>query len=351
MALPTAPRRVRGHARALAATLLPWLLTFAQGQDAPFVHDPIWRGEAAIATGIEAHLREGDLRLQVALQLRGRLEVEASLGTDGQARAVLAPHLAAGPGPTDLRFHPGVQEAFVRLRLPDLDLSAGFERLPLTQMRLLEPVSLEPRSSAGEPRGPLGVRAGLYRSDWRVRTALLFPTGDDLLPDGLGAAASLRYDRPAVTVEAHAAWTERPVAGLTASTSLGSVVAYGEAWLLADPVRGRGGVGATGHAGDWSWTAEAGWVAPAGTLRTEAAPALAGRTSRALGPDASLDATLAASWPVSADEPGHRVTTLAITASWRQDVGDDTALTVTPSLRLAERSLAGAVGVSVEAYY
>ena len=308
------------------------------------------RGEAGIDTGVRYTSLAGAQAIGVPVVVRALLEVDADLAESISFHGVLLPAIGSGARPDEPLLSLGLQEAYLEMRTGGVDLSAGFQRLPLAQMRLLTPLSIEPTLATGEPRGPLTVRVHAYTGPWRIRGAAVGVTGDDLLPEGAGGLASLRFESSLATIEGHGLWSVRPAAGLTASASVGSLVVYGEGWLLADPWEGRGGIGVTGYLGEWLWTAESAWAPAGGGLRAVAMPALAANLSRPLGFDGSVDIYVVGSWPTSASAPGKRVTQLDAAVALRQDRGDAT-LTVTPALHLGEGIAVASLGVSLRAYY
>ncbi|HEX7003747.1 MAG TPA: hypothetical protein VF168_06140 [Trueperaceae bacterium] len=301
-------------------------------------------------TGIEQVGAGGKTSTRVPVVVRARVELEAELATGVTFRTVLLPAFGSGQQPNEPFASLGLQEAHVDFRSDGVDIVAGFQRLPLTQLRLLEPVTIEPRLRSGEPRGPLAVTALGYAGSWRVRGAVIGVRGDDLVPREFGGLASVRFESALVTVEGHALWTVRPAAGLTASASVDALVLYGEGWLLARPWSFRGGLGASGYVGDWLWTAEAGWAPAIGRLRSPARPAVAANLSRPLGLSGSVEVTLLASWPRSLLEPEQRANQLDALVTLAHDQGN-AFLSVTPAFHLSEGVTAGSLDLSLRAYF
>ena len=331
-----------GSLRVSIALLL--LLGLASGQNLSL------RGEVGLDSGVfvTAAVRR-EAQTSVPALVRSRLELNAALAGGIEFDSALLPAFGVGPGGDEPLFSLGLQEAVFTLRSSDDDLSAGFQRLPLGQMRLVEPVSLERRLPTSEPGGPLLIRLSHYSGEWRASGALLAVTGDDLLPDGPGGVFSLRRETPAFTVEGHALWTVRPALGVTASGSLDSLVVYGEGWVLADPLDARGGLGVSSYLGEWLLTFEAAWAAPAGELLLQGRPILALNASRAIGFSAGVDTSVAISWPHTPVAP-QRLPRIDAALSLRQDM-EDASLTVTPALQLSDGMLAGALRIAVRAYF
>ncbi|MFO8150843.1 MAG: hypothetical protein R6T93_11145, partial [Trueperaceae bacterium] len=151
-------------------------------------------GEVGVDTGVQRVATELGSETRVPLRIRARLELDAPLTSDVALEAVALPALGAGLGEDDPLIRHGLQEALLRVRLRDLDVSAGLERWPLGETRLAPVVTLDTRMEGGEPRGLLGARVTAFLHPWRVRIGLATPTGDDLLPDRWGGVASVRLD-------------------------------------------------------------------------------------------------------------------------------------------------------------
>ena len=337
-------RGAAGRPRSLLVNIaLLLLLGLATGQNLTV------RGEVGLDSGVFVTAAGGEALTHVPALVRSRLELNAELAGDIEFDSALLPAFGAGAGGDEPFLSLGLQEAFFTLRSSDNDLSVGFQRLPLGQMRLVEPLSLERRLPTGEPGGPLMLRLSHYSGEWRTNAVLLAVSGDGLLPDGPGGVLSLRRETPAFTVEGHALWTVRPALGVTASGSLDSLVVYGEGWLLAEPWDVRGGLGLSSYLGEWLLAFEAAWAAPAGELLLPARPILAANASRAIGFSAGLDTSLALSWPHTPVAP-QRLPRIDAALSLRQDM-EDASLTVTPALQLSDGVVAGALRISVRAYF
>lgn len=312
------------------------------------------RGEVGLDSGVHATAAAGTTRTAVPVSIRARLEVEAALGAT-TLRLLTSPALAAGAGlgeaPHDLRVQLGLQEALLRHRTPRLDLSAGLERWSTGEMRLREVLRLDGRLPTGEPRGLLGARAAYYPTPWRLRAGLLVPVDADARLGSLGGALALRRESGPLTLEAHAAWTERPVLGVTASGTVGELVAYGETWLLADPVTARAGLGLTGFAGDVLWTLEGAWAPEDAALSATAGrPAVHGSASLSPLRDLSVDATAGVAWPQARGDPTRRTPVLDVNVQVSVERPDVT-WSVRPTLRSGDGVTAFGVGTSVRAFF
>lgn len=326
------------------ATLL--LSAWAAAQPAP----ASLHGEVGVDTGVQRVATELGVQTRVPLRIRARLELDVPLTSDVTLEAIALPALGAGSGGDDPLLRHGLQEALLRVRLRDLDVTAGLERWPLGEMRLAPVVALDVRMEGGEPRGLLGARLTAFLHPWRARLGLAAPTGDDLLPDRWGGVASVRLDAGAATVEAHAFVTERPGVGLTASGSAGDHVVFGEAWLLAEPWDVRGGVGASGYAGDLLWTVEGTWAPEDGALKRPARPAVRAGGSVPVGRDGSLELGVGAAWPTSAAATSGRAVVLDGAVAWTIDRPEAT-LTVRPTVRHGNGVTAAGATLSLTSYF
>ncbi len=333
---------------AVAILLAAWALAArpAVAQPAP----ASLHGEVGVDTGFQRIATELGSQVRVPLRIRARLELEVPLASDVTLQAVALPALGAGLGEDDPLLRHGLQEALLRVRVGDLDVSAGLERWPLGEMRLAPVVALDARMEGGEPRGLLGARVTAFLHPWRVRLGVAAPTRDDLVPGRWGGVASVRLDADAATVEAHAFATERPGVGLTASGTVSSLVLFGEAWLLADPWDGRGGVGGSGYAGDVLWTVEGAWAPEDGALRRSARPAVRASGSVPVGRDGSLEVGVGAAWPSSARAADTRAVVLDAAVAWTIDRPEATA-TVRPTVRHGDGVTAAGATLSITSYF
>jgi hypothetical protein len=317
-------RRLVAH---LAATLLLAATVVAAAQPGQLG----LRGEVGVDSGPVATWAGGTRDAHVPLTIRARLEAELPLTDAVRMEGVASPAIAVGTDADDPRLVAGLQEARIVRRGTSVDLSAGLERWPLGELRLAPALRLDGALPTGEPRGLVGARATAYLHPWRLRVGVAAPTGDDLVPDRLGAAASLRLDVAQVTLEGHAFRTARSGGGATASATVGDLVVYGEAWLLHGPWEARGGAGLTGYLGDLLWTAEAAWAPPDGGLEADARPALRVAGNRAIGRSGSLDAGAGLAFPASRADPERRVAQVDAYLAWSVDRPEAT-LTVRPSV-------------------
>ncbi|MDZ7800077.1 MAG: hypothetical protein U5K81_04695 [Trueperaceae bacterium] len=312
------------------------------------------RGEVGLDSGVHATSTAEATRTSVPVSIRARLEVEAALGGT-TLRLLTSPALAAGAGlgeaPHDVRAQPGLQEALLRHRTPRLDLSAGLERWSMGEMRLREVLRLDGRLATGEPRGLLGARAAYYPTPWRLRAGLLVPVDAEARLGSLGGALALRRESGPLTLEAHAAWTERPVLGVTASGTVGELVAYGETWLLGDPVRARGGLGLTGFAGDVLWTLEGVWAPEDAALSATASrPAVHGSARLSPLRDLSVEASAGVAWPRARGDPARRTPVLDLGVQVNIERPDLT-WSVRPALHAGDGITTVGVGTSVRAFF
>lgn len=97
-----------------------------------------------------------------------------------------------------------------------------------------------------------------YLDDWRVRGAVFY---QDAL-DTVTPLVSARRSFGDFELEAHALYSQEIVIGLGGSGLVAELVLYGEAWLLTDPLDGRGAVGLSGYLDAGSWTLEAAYLSP-----------------------------------------------------------------------------------------
>ncbi len=161
---------------------------------------------------------------------------------------------------------PGLTELYAATTYGDLDFSTGVERLPLETARLSVPYSVETVGVRGVRRGVPGVRAVLYRDDWRFRGAVFYRdvAGQDFVKK-VAPLLSVRHAFDGFDLEAHVLYQNGLVTGLGGSGLVGSVVIYGEAWLLTDPLEGRGALGLNGNLLNGTWTLEAAYLTPGET--------------------------------------------------------------------------------------
>ncbi|HEU4741557.1 MAG TPA: hypothetical protein VFS50_08190 [Meiothermus sp.] len=191
-----------------------------------------------------------------AWELRGDLETR-------YARDAWSFNLALNPG---LQVGPrvftdwGLSEAYALYRWGDLDLSAGFERIPLEVARLSVPYSLEAVSPLGQRQGKLGARLTWNPENTRLRLAFLEN------PNGWFGLASLRHEFAGFELEAHLlAPSGQLVFGLGGSGTLENLVVYGEVWGLLPQWRfpqWRYALGLSGNLGEGLWTLEGGYASP-----------------------------------------------------------------------------------------
>lgn len=311
--------------------------------------EPTLHGEVGVDAGVRVVDAGAVADASVPLRIRARLELEVPLGDRLELRAVALPAIGAGFGDDDPLLRHGLQEATLRLGLGDVELSGGYERWTLGEARLAPILRLDGTMEGGEPRGLLGARATAYLHPWRLRAGLAAPTGDDLAPDRWGGAVSLRLDA-AVTVEGHAFVQDRSGGGVQLSGTAGPLVLYGEAWLLADPWEARGGVGASGYAGDVLWTAEAAWAPADGALRGDARPAVRGSGSLPVGRDGSLELGAGLAWPATLAGADGRATVVDGYLAWTADHPDAT-LSVRPTVRRGGGVTALGATLSITSYF
>ncbi len=260
----------------------------------------------AVSAGGDARTR-GELLTGVHVDLEARLDPVA-------LTVRLDPSLRADGGARRPEAEAGLSEAYVRLRAGPVDASAGIERLALETARLSVPFQVDRSGANGERLGLPGIRAAAYLGRARIRAALLSDDGD------LGGALSVRGDLTSAQVEAHVLYLRRWALGAGVSGTVGETVVYGEGWLLSDPWRARGAVGASGYAGDALWTLEAAFAPPAGApggSGAEATAQLAGELDLPLADGGSLQGYAAVAWAGSALRPGDVAPVATLSALWR----------------------------------
>jgi hypothetical protein len=192
---------------------------------------------------------------QFGLTLAAHLTVEADL-EPLRATVVLDPSVRIGNGVPILE--PGLTEAYVLWPQSDFDLSAGLERLALETARLSIPFGLEEVDARGLRQGVPGMRLSYYTGDWRVRGAAFYRIpAEQVVP-----LVSVSRSFGDFELEGHALYAGRAIAGLGGSGLVGDLVLYGEAWLLTDPLEGRGALGLNGYLDVLSWTLEAAYLSP-----------------------------------------------------------------------------------------
>ncbi len=183
-------------------------------------------------------------------------DLEPGLLTPALLSAVLDPSVRADR--RGLTLEPGLTEAYVLTAQPDYDLSAGVERLPLETARLSIPFGVEGTNARGVRQGVPGTRVSYYLDDWRVRGAVFY---QDALAT-VTPLVSVRRSFGDFELEAHALYPREVVLGLGGSGLVAELVLYGEAWLLSDPLGGRGAVGLSGYLDVGTWTLEAAYLSP-----------------------------------------------------------------------------------------
>ena len=267
----------------LAATVLAMLAPLGLAQLS-------LRGEIGIASDAAVTSSGGNLSDRIGVVYSLHLEAgyaldQVTLNLVLDPAAIVPDPTPAGPGKTvtEPLFEPGLTEAYLLWRGDSADLSAGVERLPLETARLSIPFSLEPRGETGLPKGLLGARASLFTGPWRIRPAIVYRSPD------LGAVLSVRRDFGSFELEAHAVYLDRFAAGTGGSGLVGNLVLYGEAWLLTDPLDGRGALGLSGFLGNGLWTLEAAYAPLPTAPDTGAFPQLAGQLNLPLDDSGSLE--------------------------------------------------------------
>ena len=249
---------------------------------------PYYRGEIEFA--LDSSLSAA-VPSPTGLTLAGHLEAGYNLALDSPVafNLVLDPSVRASRAVTT---EPGLNELYAAVTYGDLDLSAGVERLPLETARLSVPYSVETVGVRGVRHGVAGVRGVFYRGDWRVRGAALYRAvaGRDFI-EHVTPLVSVRKTFSSFDLEAHALYQNGLVAGLGGSGLLGGVVVYGEAWLLTQPLEGRGVLGLNGNIASGTWTLEGAYVTPVITsLKDDLTPA---QLSAAVKPRPAVLAQLA----------------------------------------------------------
>lgn len=203
------------------------------------------------------------------LNYRGELEVAEDatvvLDSDEQVGWTVAAHVEADYALEPVTFNltldpslrfskevagePGLTEAYLSTSLGNIELSAGRERLALEYSRVTLPFAVEEINDRGVRLGVPGVRAAWFSGNYRVRGAIFYR-------DGVISLVNVRRTFGAFELEATTLYQERFVAGLGGSGSVGSLVVYGESWLLTKPLEARGALGVTGYLEGRLWTIE-----------------------------------------------------------------------------------------------
>lgn len=155
-------------------------------------------------------------------------------------------------------LEPGLTEAYALALQGDFDLSVGAERLPLETARLSIPFGVERTDTRGVRRGVPSARVSYYLDDWRLRGAVFY---QDTL-DSVTPLVSARRGFGDFELEAHALYPGEVAVGLAGSGLVADLVLYGEAWLLTDPLEGRGALGLNGNLDAGTWTLEAAYLPP-----------------------------------------------------------------------------------------
>lgn len=204
------------------------------------------------SVGLEVdHRRLDDVSSQTAATLAAHLEGHLARGP-WQVALTAEPRLPlAGAGTPVEPFSLGLIEGYLAFRAPLGDLQVGRILLPLETARLTQPYTITPRDEHGRRPGVDGARADLYLADDRLQLALV------QRGDGWAPVAGWRRAFSGWELTAHGVLEAgRLVAGLGGSGLVGSVVVYGEGWVVPGEARPRAAVGATGYAGDLLWTGE-----------------------------------------------------------------------------------------------
>ncbi len=257
-------------------------------------------GEATLVTGLHVDAEADVDPVRLTVRLDPSLTVSDPAG-------VLPANPLAEPSPS---WEAGLTEAYALLREGPVDLSAGLERVPLETARLTVPYQVDRTASDGQRQGLWGARATLYLTPFRVRGAFLDRDG------ALGGALNLRADLTSAQLEASVVYLDGLALGAGASGTIGDTVLYGEAWLLGDPWRGRGAVGASGYLSGALWTLEAAFAPPLTAPYTAAYPQLAGQVNVPLPGDNNLELYAGVSLPESVLAPGGRSLAAQASATW-----------------------------------
>lgn len=199
---------------------------------------------------------------------------------------------------TGVALEPGLAEAYALTSQGDFDLSAGVERLPLETARLSIPFGIERTDARGVRRGVPGARASYFVDDWRLRGAAFYQD----VSASVTPVVSVRRSFGDFELEIHALYPQEIVVGLGGSGLVADLVLYGEAWLLTEPLEGRGAVGLSGNLDTGSWTLEAAYLPPGeGTLKDDPDAEIAAQqvsTDRTGSPDPRPALLGQLAWPL-----------------------------------------------------
>jgi len=342
---PTGGRPDRRAARAGATALLA-LLALATPTAHAQAHASVeWRyatqvGAFSVGT---VHLPLAGMQASVLVDAEAALE-PVTLTVLAQP-TLLAPPAAGTAGTAAAALgDPGFLEAAALLRTGPVDVRLGLLRLPLETARLSLPYQLDGVTEVGQRHGWPGAEATVYLERVRLRARGWWRDSH------AAGAFSARLDLTSLQLEAHLVRDGRWGAGVGASGLLGDTVLYGEAWLIGDPWRGRGAVGASGYLGEALWTVEAAWAPPYGVPGAAAYPQLLAQADLPLpNANGSLQALAGAGWAPSTLRPGSRSWVGQAALTWA--VGDPAVqLEVGPSVRHDETGTSYLLRLSMTAY-
>jgi len=307
------------------------------------------RQEAFVSMAIQGSPQAGTANDRIPVTVGLRLDTTQPVAENLVFRAVLTPQLQwmplGGQAPDAVALASGLSEAYLSLPGATWDLSLGLERWSIGEMRLAPILTRDTGQGLVDARGVFGMRATGYLHPWRIQLGVTAessePTqrstfsGGPIVVGPWSLAASLRYDAGIATLLGHVVADvsspepERVLAlGASSSTSVASLVLYGDAWWLAHAASLRGGIGVSGYAGDILWTLEAAWAAAATTpfatgSAASARPVLRAQASTPISLDQSLDVVAGVALPQN-EATGALGTQLDASLTWARNRTDDT---------------------------
>ncbi len=286
------------------------------------------QGETTLVLGAALGQPSGGA-LPADLRARLRLETDDTRGWFAQVDA--NPRVSVGnlaeAGDVDLGASLGLTTALVGREGTTWRATAGLEGWPLGEGRLMDALSRGSQTVDVPRSGIWGARVTTYQGAVRSRVGLTVSgrAQDGPVKRAIGAASSVRYDGRDATIGAHLHGTRGSTsvvaAGLTASTTVASYVAYGDVWWV-QPSGLRALMGVSGYLNQALWTVEGGWLPPdptlLGALQSDNRAAVRMETSLPT-PPATWTLAMGAAWPRLNDKT---TTTADASLTWSRAFGD-----------------------------